>query len=58
MQIFICLLSGKTISMDVTSNTLLIDIIQYAKEYHNYNYKNIKLIENYSANLNIEKINY
>lgn len=54
MQIFIRLLSGKTISMDVTIDTILADIIQYANEYHTgYQYKKITLIEDYSADLNV-----
>jgi len=59
MQIFIRLLTGKTISMDVSTTTLLADIIQYANEYHtSYQYKKITLIEEYSANLNLDVQKY
>lgn len=53
MQIFIRLLSGKTISMDVLTNFLLSDVINWANEYDDnvHEYKKIMVIEDYGNEL-------
>jgi len=63
MQIFIKLSTGKTISMDVTKQTVLSDILQYANDYHSTEqsefrpYKNLVLVKEYhdESNLCVEK---
>ena len=63
MQIFIRLSTGKTISMDVTKQTILSDILQYANDYHSAEqsefipYMNLLLLKGYhdESNLSVEK---
>ena len=63
MQIFIRLSTGKTISMDVTKQTILADVLQYANDYHSAEqsefipYTNLLLLKGYhdECNLSIEK---
>lgn len=65
MQIFIRLKTGKTISMDVLSETNLIDILNWANEEEKYYYeivrqepnpyiyKKLMIIENYGNELTV-----
>jgi hypothetical protein len=58
MQIFIRLSTGKTITMDVTNDTLLSDVLLYANEYDNASsYSHLLLIKDYydNSNLTVEK---
>jgi hypothetical protein len=58
MQIFIRLSTGKTITMDVTNDTLLSDVLMYANEYDNASsYRYLLLIKDYydNSNLTVEK---
>jgi hypothetical protein len=63
MQIFIRLSTGKTISMDVTKQTILADVLQYANDYHSAEqsefipYTNLLLLKGYhdESNLSVEK---
>jgi len=48
MQIFVRILSGKTISIDVNENTLLFDILNYVNEYDDKNqYQNLIITGEY-----------
>ncbi len=48
MQIFVRILSGKTISIDVNKNTLLFDILNYVNEYDDKNqYQNLIITGEY-----------
>jgi hypothetical protein len=64
MQIFIRLSTGKTISMDVTKETILFDIINYANQYSEqegnipYRYNQIMLIEDYGNLLTVRKTRF
>jgi hypothetical protein len=55
MQIFVRISTGKTITMDVTNNTLLSDILDYVNSDHQY--QNLVLIKVYydETNLTVEK---
>jgi hypothetical protein len=61
MQIFIRLLSGKTISFDVNLETILLDIIEYANHYCEqegtlpYKYNQIMVIQDYDNELTVSK---
>ena len=61
MQIFIRLLSGKTISFDVNRDTVLLDIIEYANHYSEqegtlpYKYNQIMVIQDYDNELTVSK---
>ena len=61
MQVFIRLLSGKTISFDVNNETLLLDIIEYANHYAEqegtlpYKYNQIMVIQDYNNELVVSK---
>ena len=61
MQIFIRLLSGKTISFDVNNDTTLLDIIDYANYYSEqegtlpYKYNQIMVINDYDNELVVSK---
>lgn len=48
MQIFIQLSTGKTISMDVTKETIFAEVLRYVNEYHtDYQYQNLLFIKDY-----------
>ena len=61
MQIFIRLLTGKTISFDVNPETVLLDIIDYANQYSQeegtlpYRYNQIMVIQDYDNSLTVSK---
>lgn len=61
MQVFIRLLSGKTISFDVNHETVLLDIIDYANQYSEqegtlpYKYNQIMMIQDYDNELTVSK---
>lgn len=61
MQIFIRLLTGKTISFDVNKDTILLDIIEYANYYSEqegtlpYKYNQIMVIQDYDNELTVPK---
>jgi len=61
MQVFIRLLTGKTISIDVNPDTVLLDIIDYANSYSQqegtlpYRYNQIMVIQDYDNVLTVSK---
>ena len=61
MQVFIRLLTGKTISMDVNQDSVLLDIIDYANSYSQqegtlpYQYNQIMVVKNYDTPLTVSK---
>ena len=61
MQVFIRLLTGKTISFDVNRETVLLDVIDYANQYSQeegtlpYQYNQIMVIQDYDNVLTVSK---
>ena len=61
MQVFIRLLTGKTISFDVNQDSVLLDIIDYANHYSEqegslpYQYNQVMIIEGYDNSLSVSK---